>query len=115
MTREHSPRLALEERIVYLSESEGQITGMIAGHLTRRYRCSGEVQWVDVDFSRSRRGIASALLYVLADWFVERDALRVCVDVRPENERARAFYRARGAEVLNEHWMVWKDISAILR
>ena len=87
--------------------------GFIAGHLTRRFSCDGELEWIDVVRERRRSGIASELLRVLAAWFVEREALRVCVD--PGNAVARFFYARHGAEALNQHWLVWSDISVVLR
>ena len=115
MSGTHSPRFAFKERIPYVAEEKGRLTGMIAGHLTSRYECNGEVQWVDVDPGRTRQGIGTCLMRQLALWFAERRAVRICVDVRPDNLGARGFYQAHGAEVLNDHWMVWEDISVITR
>jgi hypothetical protein len=40
-----------------------------------------------------------------------RDATRVCVNVAPENLRARRFYARHGAAPLSEDWMVRDDIA----
>ncbi|HXC94632.1 MAG TPA: GNAT family N-acetyltransferase [Edaphobacter sp.] len=110
----HSPQHALAPRITFVAideERKQELVGFIAGHLTRRYNCDGELQWIDTLEQRRRQGIASTLLLPLAQWFEQQDALRVCVD--PGNDIARSFYRHHGAEPLNQHWMVWKDIRKI--
>ncbi len=109
-----SPRLALKPRVIYVALEGDSLRGFIAGHLTRRYACQGELQWIDVMPERRRAGVASQLLRHLADWFVQRNALRICVDVDPANIAARQFYTRLGAGILKPHWMVWKDISAVL-
>src|SRR5208282_3823704 len=103
------PRHSLKERVIFAAEERSLFVGFIAGHLTLRHDCQGELEWITVVPEYRRKGVASALLGRLAEWFGERDALRVCVDVSPDNEAARAFYRRHGAEDLKPHWMVWKD------
>ena len=94
--------------------TDGQsLIGYVAGHLTRRFGCDGELQWIYVVRQHRRSGVASQLLYLLAEWFVEQNARYVCVDVGDDD--ARHFYRARGAIPLNKHWMAWKDIGDVLR
>jgi len=109
------PQKALKSRIVLVAEEAGSIVGLIAGHLTRRYACDGELQWIDVIPERRGQGIADELLGKLAEWFVGQNALRICVDVQPKNAVARRFYSRHGAEELNPHWMVWKDIRVALK
>ena len=105
------PQQALPPRVLYVAQLDTTIVGFIAGHLTRRFGCQGELEWIDVDPEHRRAGIASALFHLLAAWFVEHEAVYICVDVDPDNARARSFYKRQGAEELNPHWMVWKDIS----
>lgn len=64
---------------------------------------------------RRRAGVARELLLVLASWFADKNAKRVCVDADPENPTARAFYRKNGAEDLNTHWLVWPDITELVK
>jgi ribosomal protein S18 acetylase RimI-like enzyme len=109
------PQHALIPRIMYAVEDGGAIIGFIAGHLTTRYHCHGELQWIDVIPEYRRKGAASGLLKLLASWFVERSARKICVDVDPANMIARNFYRSNGAEDLNEHWLVWEDITVITK
>jgi GNAT superfamily N-acetyltransferase len=96
---------------MWMASDEGTPVGYIAGHLTRRYACDGELQWIYVVREYRRRGVASRLLGLLADWFVEQNARRICVDVG--DDEARHFYRRHGATVLNQHWMVWEDIGVV--
>src|SRR5437868_9441951 len=113
MDQELHPRQALNPRVLYVAVEEDLMVGFIAGHLTKRFSCDGELEWIDVVRERRRSGIASELLRVLAAWFVEREALRVCVD--PGNAVARLFYARHGAEALNQHLLVWRGISVVLR
>ena len=114
LSGEHHPRQARLPRIAIVAEEDDEIIGFIAGHLTRRHGCDGELQWINVSASQRRNGIASELLSHLAEWFVENGARRVCVDVQPRNTTARAFYARYGAEPLNDRWMVFPDIASAL-
>jgi ribosomal protein S18 acetylase RimI-like enzyme len=107
------PQQALKPRIMYIVSDNDKIIGFIAGHLTRRFECDGELEWIDVIKEYRRNGIAWELVKLLAKWFIEQKAYTICVD--PGNETARQFYRKNGAEPLNNHWMVWKDIRATLK
>jgi len=114
LSGEHHPRHALLPRVVIVAEQEGEVIGFIAGHLTRRYQCDGELQWINVSASQRRQGIATEMLRELADWFASHNARRICVDAQPRNMDARAFYASHGADPLNEHWMVFSDIASAL-
>jgi ribosomal protein S18 acetylase RimI-like enzyme len=107
------PQKALKERVVFLAEISTVAIGLVAGHLSRRYECHGELQWVNVLPDYQREGIASRLLWRLAEWFTKHGAARVCVDVSPENTGARQFYRRHGAEDMNRHWLVWPDMRMV--
>jgi len=108
---EHHPQHAREPRIIFVAEGEGSMIGYIAGHLTTRFGCDGELQWLFVLPEHRGGGVASDLLRQLAAWFVSQAAPKVCVNVEPENMRARRFYERHGARAMNEHWLVWPDIS----
>jgi ribosomal protein S18 acetylase RimI-like enzyme len=110
---ESNPQRALPPRTCYVAIDESSMVGFVAGHLTRRYGCEGELEWINVIPERRGAGIASELLRLLAGWFVEHKAFRVCVDVEPSNAAARAFYTRHCAETLNAHWLVWNDISKV--
>lgn len=113
MARELNPQHALLPRVLYVAHAGDALVGLIAGHLTRRYACDGELEWIDVLRTHRRTGIASRLLQMLATWFAEQNARRICVDVEPANTSARRFYELHGATDLNPHWMVWSDIRAV--
>ena len=108
------PRQALKPRISYVALQDDDVVGFIAGHLTERYQCDGELEWINVVPERRGSAVASELLRRLAEWFAEKKALRVCVDVEPDNLAARRFYTRYGARPLNPHWLVWEDIRAVL-
>lgn len=108
------PQHAQKARIGYVAYENDSLVGFIAGHLTRRYSCDGELEWINVIPERRGSGIASELLRLLAAWFVTQKASRICVDVQPANAAARKFYKRHGAENLNPHWLVWTDINVVL-
>jgi ribosomal protein S18 acetylase RimI-like enzyme len=110
---ESNPQNALATRVIYIAVGDDGVVGFIAGHVTRRYACHGELQWIDVICEQRRTGIASQLLRCLAAWFTEQKASRICVDVDPANTVARAFYERHGAVSLNRHWLVWNDIRLV--
>lgn len=112
--RTHHPQQALLPRIIYVAVDEGIIAGLIAGHLTQRYGCSGELQWIDVIQPYRGTGVALGLLQQLAAWFAVQQAVNVCVNCAADNLPALKFYKRHGAEQLNEHWLVWKDITTVL-
>jgi ribosomal protein S18 acetylase RimI-like enzyme len=113
MECEIQPQRALKSRAVYVAMENDKVVGFVAGHLTRRYQCDGELEWINVCTEQRGKGIADALLRQLAEWFVAQQASKICVDVQPTNMAARKFYRRQGAEELNPHWMVWKNIRAV--
>jgi ribosomal protein S18 acetylase RimI-like enzyme len=114
MEGEIDPQKALKPRVNYVAVESGSIVGLVAGHLTRRHECDGELEWINVAADKRGSGIAAELLRLLAGWFVAQKAVKICVDVQPTNTVARKFYRRHGAEDLNPHWMVWKDIRLAL-
>lgn len=111
---ELDPKFALKPRVSYVCCERSSIIGFIAGHLTTRHFCEGELEWINVVSEKRRSGIAGELLRPLAEWFVAQNALRICVDVEPANVIARRFYARNGAEDLKPHWMVWNDIRVAL-
>ena len=43
---EHHPQHARSARVAFLAEFDGAAVGYIAGHLTTRFGCDGELQWL---------------------------------------------------------------------
>lgn len=109
----HHPQQALKPRMIYVAIIDEAIVGFIAGHLTRRYDCEGELQWINTVDQYRGYGIASELVKRLSKWFIEQKAYKICVD--PGNELARNFYKKNGAKNLNDHWMFWDDIRSNTR
>jgi GNAT superfamily N-acetyltransferase len=114
-TGNHHPQRALLPRIGFVATAGADVVGYIAGHLTQRYDCDGEVQYLFVAAPYRRVGVGSRLLELLARWFETQRALRVCVNVDPESPPARPFYISAKAEDLRPHWMVWDDIRKVPR
>lgn len=110
---ENNPQHARSSRIAFVATVDDVVVGLIAGHLTQRYKCQGELEWISVKPECRGTGVADELLLRLASWFVSEGARRICVDVQPSNEIARRFYRRHGAEELKPHWMVWNDIGVV--
>ena len=114
LDRELHPQQALMPRVIYVALEGDSVVGFIAGHLTRRHVCDGELEWINVIPARRGSRVALELLRLLAAWFVERKASRICADVDPANTAARRFYTRHGARNLNQHWLVWNDIKVVL-
>ncbi|HYK36523.1 GNAT family N-acetyltransferase [Alloacidobacterium sp.] len=110
---EHNPQMALPPRIGFVAVDGETVIGLITGHLSRRYSCDGEVQWIHTATEYRRKGVASELLRLLAKWFIVQNALKICVDVDPSNTAGLRFYSKHSAQVLNPHWMIWNDIRVV--
>lgn len=100
--------------MAYFATVGEAVAGYIAGHLTRRYGCDGEVQYLYVAPAYRHAGVASMLLRQLAAWFEAQGAARICVDVNAYSPGARPFYASHGAQPLRPCWMVWPDIKTVL-
>ena len=108
---EHHPQLAKPPRVAFLATDGDRLVGFIAGHLTTRHDCDGELQWALVA-PEDRGGPAATLLWEnLRRWFVTQTAHRICVNVDPENLPARRFYARMGAAEKSSHWMIWSDVT----
>jgi ribosomal protein S18 acetylase RimI-like enzyme len=107
------PKHALPPRVGFVCVDGDEVVGLIAGHLTRRFGCDGELEWISVNPAYRGQKIGSGLLRLLAEWFLAEGARFICVDVDPANEPARKFYAANGAYDLKPHWMAWKDIRTV--
>lgn len=114
LTGAHNPQGALPRRVLYIAEQRSEVTGFVAGHLTQRFGFQGELQWINVGQPFRGTGMASKLLEELAGWFQKVNAMRVCVNVVPENYAAQAFYRKHGAVDFQPNWLCWENISSII-
>jgi ribosomal protein S18 acetylase RimI-like enzyme len=113
LTGQLNPKHAQASRVGFVCVDGDEVVGLIAGHLTRRFGCDGELEWVSVSLAYRGQKIASGLLLKLAEWFVAQGARFICVDVDPANTPARRFYAANGACDLKPHWMAWNDIGIV--
>jgi GNAT superfamily N-acetyltransferase len=111
---EFHPQHALGPRAAFVADRGDAVVGYAAAHLTRRFGCEGELEWLLVAPELRGTGLAGRLLRFAAEWLVRHGAHRVCVDVAPGNARARRFYRGHAATDLDRFWMVWDDIAAVL-
>ena len=98
---------------MWLAEDDSEVVGYVGGHLTRRFGCEGELQYLYVAPPYRRQGVGRALVRQLALWFVEQRRQRVCVNVDSDSPGAVPFYQSLGAEDLQPHWMVWPDIAGV--
>jgi ribosomal protein S18 acetylase RimI-like enzyme len=114
VNRELHPQWALMPRVIHVALEGETLVGFIAGHLTVRFACDGELEWINVVPEHRGSAVGAQLLCLLAAWFAGQKASRVCVDVDPANTIARRFYKRHGADDLNEHWLVWNDIRVVL-
>jgi GNAT superfamily N-acetyltransferase len=111
----HHPQQALAARIAYVAVARGEVIGYIAGHLTTRHQCDGELQHLFVTPARRRRRIGTALLGLLAKWFHEQGARKICVAVANDSPaEARPFVEEVGAVPLKRHWHAWDDIGVVI-
>jgi GNAT superfamily N-acetyltransferase len=83
--------------------------------LTERFECQGEIQYLYVAPAHRRLGVARNLFRLLAAWFGEHHALRVCVNVDIDSPGALPFYLSVSATDLRPHWMEWRDITSVLQ
>lgn len=106
----YSPQQALALRCSFVAVHGLQVAGFVAGHHSLRLECDGELQWLDVAPEWRRRGIAAQLLGAMLGWFAANAMHRICVNVEPANEAARALYSKFGAAPFGDFWMIWDDV-----
>jgi len=109
---QHHPQQALRARVGYVALVNDKVVGYIAGHLTTRHGCAGEVQYLFVSPDYRRRGIATALFRRLAKWFQAQAARHVCVALAGDSPKeAQPFYESVGASPFKRYWYAWEDIG----
>ncbi len=111
----HHPQQARAPRLGYLALVDDAVIGYIAGHQTTRHGCAAEVQYLYVAPEYRRRGVATSLLRLMADWFADAGALKVCVCVDENSPAAIPFYQSTGAVAFKRLWYRWDDISVASR
>jgi ribosomal protein S18 acetylase RimI-like enzyme len=113
LSGQHSPQQALTARTAFVAIDGSDLVGFVAGHKTRRFGCHGELQWINVVREKRGLGTADQLMTKIGTWFVAQDARRICVNVDPANLTARRLYTRRGAQILNDYWMIWEDAQVM--
>jgi GNAT superfamily N-acetyltransferase len=112
----HHPQEALLPRTGYVALKGERVVGYIAGHLTKRHGCDGELQYLFVEPAYRRQGFGTALLRLLAEWFRERGARKVCVGIANDSPpETKPFVEHLGALPLVKHWYAWDDIEVVVR
>jgi GNAT superfamily N-acetyltransferase len=111
---QHHPHQALLPRVGYVAVVNVEIVGYIAGHRTTRHGYSGEIQYLFVAPDHRRRGVGSALVQQLAEWFDRSGARNVCVCVDADSPAAAPFYESLGAVPFKRFWCGWTDISTLV-
>jgi GNAT superfamily N-acetyltransferase len=110
----HHPQQALPPRVGFVALAADSMVGYVAGHLTTRHNCAGEVQYLFVAPAYRRRGIATALIRLMAGWFRDQGAAKVCVCLDDDSPAAQPFYANLGAIPIKRLWYAWDDIGAML-
>jgi GNAT superfamily N-acetyltransferase len=112
---QHHPQRALLPRVGYVALANNTVVGYIAGHRTTRHDCAGEVQYLFVSREFRRRGIATQLIRLLAEWFDSQGAHKVCVALANDSPpEAKPFYTSVGAIPFKKHWYAWSNIESVL-
>jgi len=106
---DYLPKDDQQGRTILIAEDGATLAGFVAGHLTRRYACDGELEWINVAREGRGRGIGEMLVREIGAWFVAQGARRICVDVNPDNTVARRLYSRCGAKPFKPYWMIWED------
>ena len=107
---DQTPRDGLSERAFFVAEDRGVVIGFVAGNLSTRHGCQAELQWINVAASHRGKGVASALLQNMAEWFISQNALKVCVDADSPK-----LYAKHGAKPYKGPWMIWEDVRDALK
>lgn len=100
-----TPAFGLEPRAIFVAVDDNEVIGFIAGHLTRRFHCQGEIYWLNVQADRRGHRIADQLLAALFEWFAQHDARKLCIEVPPSNHSARKLLARHNAERIDPLWL----------
>ncbi|HVG28018.1 MAG TPA: GNAT family N-acetyltransferase [Acidobacteriaceae bacterium] len=103
-----TPAFGLEPRAVFVAVQDNEVVGFIAGHLSRRFNCQGEIYWLNVQADRRGLRIADRLLAALVAWFAGHNARSLCIEVPPSNDSARKLLARHNA---HPHDALWLTLS----
>ncbi len=106
-----SPVSAKVERIMFKAvDCDNKIIGYLAIQLTTRFDIDAELQSFYILKQYQRKGVGLKLLKRAIEWMGHFNAHSLCVGIMPDNPYQR-FYVKHGARHLNEHWIVWDDVT----
>lgn len=105
MIGQQTPAFGLPDRQVFVAVEDNEVVGIIAGHLTTRFHCQGEIHWLHVQANRRGRRIADKLLAAMLDWFRTHNAQKICIEVPPSNDAARKFLSRHHADSIGPLWL----------
>ncbi|QEM05627.1 GNAT family N-acetyltransferase [Mucilaginibacter rubeus] len=108
-----SPATSKPQRVLFKAVADNSIIGYIAVHLTTRYEKDAEIQSFYVLKEYQRKGIGTGLLLNAVNWLETQHTKSLCVGIA-KNTPYRAFYIKYGGGHLNEHWICWEDVAAII-
>lgn len=94
-----------------VAEADGEVLGYVAGSLVVDV---AELQRLVVTASARRRGVARALLEALLALARDAGAERVLLEVRADNEGARAFYATAGFVEVGTRPRYYRDGASAL-
>lgn len=101
-----TPAFGLEPRAVFVAVDEhNDVVGFIAGHLSKRFHCDGEIYWLNVQADRRGQRIADLLLSALFGWFAQHNAHKLCIEVPPSSESARKLLARHNAQPIGPLWL----------
>ena len=88
-----------DQETCLVAEADDKIVGFALGSLMKKPRSAwlyGWLEWLGVDQSHKRHGIATRLLNQLTTLFIKREARIILVDTVEDNHKALAFFRKIG-------------------
>jgi ribosomal protein S18 acetylase RimI-like enzyme len=105
---------ASDKWCVFVAEDDGRLVGQIAGELREpapvfEPQTYGYVTDIVVDPDARRRDIGKALFHALEEWFRERGAAHLQLQVLVSNPASQAFWRAMGCSDYSD--ILWYDLE----
>ena len=108
-----SPQTSKPDRVTLKAvNNDDKIIGYLSGHLTTRFNLDAEIQSFYILKTEQKKGIGTMLLKEFTKWLEKKNAKSLCVGFKPEN-KYKSFYLKHGGQYLNEHWIIWNDITKL--
>ena len=99
MSGDVHPHESLPQRVAYVAVDESQddsMAGLVAGHLTHRLECDGELEWINVAQEHRTAGVGFQLMVMMARWFDWMNARRILRQRRTDEHGGQEFLRRHG-------------------